>query len=772
MAKSTPVSKTARTVSKGKTAGKTAAQTKKTQTAKAASKSKTAPKTRTASSASRTAYKNYDREIERSNQEIKALLTTSAEEAEYYQRIEEENKKKAEKPDFKKIGIIAGAVLAVILLLILLVRGCSGRSAKNDKSRENTIRVAKMYIEKDQLESAKDLLEKLLIENPDDEEVQVLFDEVIQKLKEAGKEGSTVIINNTSPNGQVPYDININTDELTSALDSMSRELNAANEKNAKNQEAINRLLEAQTQNEQEKKAQEAQKKQEEAKRRAEEEELAKQNKKNAEKINKINEMINQANQSLNSGKSSDALKKYNDAVSLLPIEQGEPKFSASKYSEIASNLYDAAERETNPSAKTTLMKEAVNYAQKAIEKDPNNAKAHFILAMNAENEKNDSLAEKELELAAQNDPGNYLYYYYLGRRQQINRKYSQARASYNTSIKLNNKFESSYFNLGLTCKALNLNKEALSAFRSAHTVNPQHAKAYLEEGRLLYRTFDDINGAITAFEKVISLEPDNLNAIKECGSAYAAQGKYVQAEEKFRKAISKLGSMDDPITFYNLSTVLYNQNKVEEAVKYAQKAYDTKNLLKNNKEKAMVVYNFALIKEGTGNKDDAILLYKEVLTLDPSHSKAMTNVGIMYLEMTPPDVDMALGFLTKAYQLDKNSFEISNNLGSAYLEKKDYQNAIDYYLKALSINSKDNKVRTNLAQAQAEAGQFDNAKQTYIEVIQQKPDNYEAYINLSKVCIALKDTVSAQAYLEALKKKKPEYKAAEVQQLLDTVKQ
>ncbi len=800
MAKSTVTSKTAKAVEKGKkstskTASKTTSKTKsKTAAAVASGRTARTSSSRTSSGTSRTTSrtvvrpasrtsgtvsKSFEREIEQSNRELTALLSPSQEETEYYQKIEEENQKKAQRPDFKKIAVIAGAVLAVIILILLLVRGCSSSGKDSLKARNNTIKVAKMYISKDQLESAKELLEKLLIENPDDEEVQKLFDEVIEALKNQEKTPDTVIINNGGSNGSVPYDININTDELTNALDMMSRELNAANEKNAKNQEAINRLLESQRQDEMERKsqakAQEEQKKQEEAKRKAAEEELAKQNKKNAEKINKINELINQANQNLNSGKTSDALKKYEDAVKLLPIEQGEPKFSASKYSEIASNLYDASERETNPSSKETLIKEAVSYAQKAIEKDPNDAKAHFILAMNAEKNKDGATAEKELELAARNDPTNYLYYYYLGKRQQLNKKYSQARTSYNTSIKLNNKFDSSYYNLGLTCMSLSLNKEALSAFRSAHTVNPQHAKSYLAEARLLNKTFDDKNGAVTAYEKVISLEPDNISALRECGSVYAALGKYSNAEEKFRKAIAKLGSTEDPMTYYNLSTVLYNQNKFDDAYKNAKIAYDTMNSSGSkldNKAKAAIVYNYALCNEAKNQKLDAIPLYKEVLALDSNHSKALTNLGIMYMEMDPPDVDAALGFLTKAHQIDKNSFEINNNLGSAYLQKKEYQKSIDYYLQALKINSKDNQVRTNLAKAQTEAGQFENAKQTYIEVIQQKPDNYDAYIDLAKVCIALKDTVSAEGYLNALKNKKPEYRTSEVKYLLDTVRQ
>lgn len=793
--KSKSVNKVSKTEKKttAKTAAKTSKTASKTTVSKAAkSVSKKPAERKTAASnstqkkavskttASKTSKKsvNSNRNTEVTNEEIKALWSVPQADYEAQQKENEMTIRRNDRQFFMKAGV---CIAIVLLILILIIRGCSNGQkslSMSAKERQNTISVVKKYMDKGQYDSARDLLNKLLIENPDDEEVNALWEDLIKQIEALEKDSNTVIVNG-GQSSQPNYDISIDTDGITNAfretIDTMSRELSAANEQNAKNQEALNRLLEQQRQDEAERKAQEkalaSQKKADEERQKAKEEELAKQNKKVADKIAKINELINQGTQSLNTGKSDQALKRYEDAIKLLPIEQGEPAFSGAKYSEVASNLYDAAERETNPQNKTVLMNNAVKYAQKAIENDPNNAKAHFILAMNAENGKNAALAEKELELAAQNDPNNYLYYYYLGRRQQINKKYTQARASYNTSIKLNKNFESSHFNLGLTCKQLGLNQDALTAFRNAHSVNPNHAKAYLEEARILFRNYNDAAGAIKPYEEVIRIEPDNVNALKECGSVYASLEKYAKAEELFKRAVSKLGTTEDPLTYYNLSTVLYNQNKTEEALKYAEKAYSTKGVLKKNKEQAMVVYNYALITEKNGDVTKSISLYREVLTLDENHSKAMTNLGIMFLEMNPPDVDSALSFLTKAYSLDSNSFEINNNLGSAYLSKKDYANAINYYLKAVKINPKDNKVRTNLAKAQAEAGEFDSAKITYQEVIKQKPDNYDAYIELAKVCIALKDTISAEGYLKALQAKKPEYRTSEVKSLLETIK-
>ncbi|MBQ0002532.1 MAG: tetratricopeptide repeat protein [Treponema sp.] len=782
----TTTSKTKKTASKTaagkKPSGKTetSGSTKKSaakKTAPSASVKNTAVKKSSALSEKRTLSREPDTQV--TSEEIKALWSVPQADYEAQKKESEMERRRNNRRYIVRAGI---AGLIVLLILFFIIRGCShshssggGMSAKE---RQNTISVVKKYLDKGQYDSAKDLLNRLLIENPEDEEVNLLWEELIKAMEESEKDGNTIIVNG-GQSSQPNYDININTDEITNAfretIDSMSKELSAANEQNAKNQEALNRLLEQQRQDEAERKAQEKakaeQKKADEEKQKAKEEELAKQNKKVADKIAKINELINQGNQNLNTGKSDMALKKYADAISLLPIEQGEPAFSGDKYAEVASNLYDAAERETNPQNKTVLMNNAVKYAQKAVQNDPNNARAHFILAMNAENEKNSALAEKELELAAQNDPNNYLYYYYLGRRQQINKKYSQARASYNTSIKLNKNFESSHFNLGLTCKQLGLNQDALTAFRNAHSVNPNHAKAYLEEARILFRNYNDAAGAIKPYEEVIRIEPDNVSALKECGSVYASMEKYSKAEELFKRAVSKLGTAEDPLTYYNLSTVMFNQNKVEDALKYAEKAYSTKTALRTSKEQAMVVYNYGLISQKNGDETKAITLYREALTLDENHSKAMTNLGIMFLDMNPPDADSALNFLTKAYNLDTGSFEINNNLGSAYLMKKDYANAINYYLKAVKINPKDNKVRTNLAKAQAESGEFDSARVTYQEVIKQKPDNYDAYIELAKVCIALKDTVSAEGYLQALQVKKPEYRTNDVKALLETVR-
>ena len=48
--------------------------------------------------------------------------------------------------------------------------------------------------------------------------------------------------------------------------------------------------------------------------------------------------------------------------------------------------------------------------------------------------------------------------------------------------------------------------------------------------------------------------------------------------------------------------------------------------------------------------------------------------------------------------------------------------------------------------------------------------NNWDAYFELSKVCITLKNTKAAKDYLTYLQKKNPDYRSAEVTQLLSSL--
>lgn len=667
----------------------------------------------------------------------------------------------------KKLVLFAFAGIAALLLLFFGIRavaGALGGGSKNS-ARQNTLALAQKYLDKGQYDKAMDLLNGLLISNPNDADADELLDRAIQLKKEDDARSAQSVV--VQP-GDSSYNINIDTDEITAAL----------REQNEKSQQMINDLLEQQRQSQNaqreeaaaERKAAEELKKKEEAERKAKEAELAQKNAALKSKIGDINEKILAGRADLNTGNVDSALKNFNLAISQLPLPEGEPEFSAAKYSEIASALYDASANEKDPAKKDKLRNAAITYVNKSLSVNPVDPVSHYILGMNygESSPPNWAKAAEELEKAVKASGDNYMYWYQLGRAQYRLKNFERARTAFQNSAKYNSKFDLAYFNLGMTQKKLKLNKDALAAFRSAHSANPQNAKAYLEEARLLNDVYKDGAGAVNCYKKVIELDPVNVSALNECGVVYSNMGQYANAETCHRKAVSLLKPGDkDPITYYNLALALYNQKKNSEAEKYAQLSYEQKGAIKSDKEKAVVVYNYALAEDALGKVDKAIALYKEVLALDPDNAKTKTNLGVMFMAMG--DADAALALFLDAYKVEK-SFELENNLGSAYLSKKDYSNAITHFQNALKKNPKDQTVRFNLAKCYAEAGDFDNAKTSYLDILNSDPKNYDSYIELAKVFVALKDTASAKSYLDILRQKNPTYRKAEVDALLTAV--
>ena len=672
----------------------------------------------------------------------------------------------------QKIAICSGAAAILILIIVLCAKGCG--TASNNKMRANTFSVVRMYLDKGQYDRAMDKLDELLLKNPLDEEALALMDEIL--AKKSGSESGNV----TTSNVTVEVDTQGLTDAMQSSIESMKHELAKTNKTAAENQKAMADLLKKQQQQAAEEqkrieeqriqqKAAEEQRKKEEAARKAAEEALAKKNAQLKKEIDLVNDEIMQGKVALNSGNISSALEHFEKAQKNLPVSDGEPAFSGSKYSEIASALYAAAEKAKGED-KSRLESTALIYAENAIAKNPKDASSHFIIGMDAFNKKDYQKALDELTKAVTYDGKNYLYYYNLGKVQYTMKKYTAAKSSFSTSAMLNSGFAPARYNLGLTNLRLNDQKAALSEFRKAHDVDPRHEKAYLEEARLLSK-LGDYNGSISAYLNVLKINSNNRAALGELGNVYSQVKKYAEAESSFRKSLAMLPSgTEDPLTYYNLSTVLFEQGKADDALSYAKKAYETKDALRDSNSKANVTYNYALLCEKTSRVEEAIAKYAEVLQFNSNHLKTHINLGAMYMNMTPPDADAALSLFLKAYNIDRNNFEVNNNLGSAYLGKKEYKNAILYFQNALKIDSKNNEVRSNLAQAFASDGQFDNAKTTYLELLKQDQSDWNAYVELGKVCMALNDNASAEKYLIYVQSKKTEFRKAEVESLLASI--
>ena len=96
---------------------------------------------------------------------------------------------------------------------------------------------------------------------------------------------------------------------------------------------------------------------------------------------------------------------------------------------------------------------------------------------------------------------------------------------------------------------------------RKVITINPEHIEAHYNLGMAYYRK-GVIDEAIEEWEKVITVDPDYGRAHSSLASAYYERGQYCKALKHYQKAID-LGYKVPPELAKNLSVFIpFCQNK------------------------------------------------------------------------------------------------------------------------------------------------------------------------------------------------------------------
>lgn len=145
----------------------------------------------------------------------------------------------------------------------------------------------------------------------------------------------------------------------------------------------------------------------------------------------------------------------------------------------------------------------AMGFINRLIEKDQNNAEAHFVKG-------NIHMAMEEPDMAIQ---------------------------SFDVAISLGYRDEIIYTNRGYANKKLGKLENAFSDYGSALKINKKFAPAYAIRGKLYLKVKDYIN-AIKDFDIALKIEPDDYHTLNNRCSAYAEIGNSTKALGDFNAFI------------------------------------------------------------------------------------------------------------------------------------------------------------------------------------------------------------------------------------------
>ena len=671
----------------------------------------------------------------------------------------------------KFIFIAAGALVLILLGLgafFLIRHNISAEAARIEQLRQNTIALAMDYLERGDFARALELLDRLLIENPNDEYIRQLRDEVLARraLAEAAKEFTpeelAELARQEEQRRREEEAQRLALEEQRLRLEEQRR-VAAEADRVRREAEAValaeRRAVEAAA--EAERRAAEAAAAEERRlaaeaeaeRRRLQEEELARLSREKRAQMQAVLDLVSQGKNALARKDYPGAITIFDEARSRMP--EDETAWAAQIFSDMAEAWYGAGDPQTAEGRDATVRAEAL--AIEAKGKDPSLALPYYTLGKIYRDRRQWDPAIAEMREAVRLDSRSFSYIFDLGRVYFSAGRFADARQAFETATHLQPNSESAWYNLGGSLRRLGRNDDALAAFRRAVTIRADHSLSHREIGRILADRGDH-RGAIDAFMRALQYSPNDLPSLQELGASQSAFGNFAAAETSFNRALA--AAPDDARTNYNMAVVKLELNKKAEALGYAQKAAAAE------PGNASYAYTLGQAYEAVEDIERAITAYTNAIQLDFRYVKPRINMSKIFIEfgMFPE----ARNLLLDARQWEPSSFEVNNNLGDVYTKMEEWNSSIEYLEIAMSLDSSDLTVRTNLANAFVQSGKLSQAVDAYREVIRLSPTNWDAMFQLGKTYVSLGDSAQARRTLQDLIARNPSYSSrAEVERIL-----
>ena len=332
---------------------------------------------------------------------------------------------------------------------------------------------------------------------------------------------------------------------------------------------------------------------------------------------------------------------------------------------------------------------------------------------------------------------------YNQNRLQQVVNEAQTLTKRYTKSLTLWNLIGSSAAQLGQL-------DEAVNAFQKAISINPDYAKAYYNMGNAL-RDLGKLDEAVEAYKKALASKPDYAEAYNNMGYIFQQQEKPEEAIEAYNNAISIKPDYAD--ANYNMGNALTEQAKLEEAIE----AYN--NAISIKPDYAEAYSNMGLAFQHQGKLDEAIEAYNNAISIKPDYAEAYSNMGNALKGQGR--LEEAIEAYKKTVSINPNYAEAYNNMGNALKEQNKLEEAIQAYNKAISIKPDYAEAYYNMANTLKEQGKLNKATEAYKKAVSINPNYAEAYNNMGN---ALKEQDKLEEAIQAYNKAlsiKPDFQFA-----------
>lgn len=442
---------------------------------------------------------------------------------------------------------------------------------------------------------------------------------------------------------------------------------------------------------------------------------------------------------------------------------------------------------------------------EKLIEADSKNIEALKLLGLCNVNLGFFTEGKNNFETVVKYKNDDATSWFYLANCYDNLNDFLHAKTAYLEVIKLRETYLDAYKNLGIIyikseepLKALELAQKALNFVQDDYLIYYLIGTAYL--------ALKESKESIPYFEKAIEINPKHAQLYNNLGTAYLTTGDYEKAFKNYINA-SDLDSRN-PLTLYNIASILQIKNKHKEACEYFERAYEIENsehylvslalsefksnqyesaikhykiLIAQHPEKHNFQYNLACCYEAIGEFTFSIGILSQLALLNPKSKMMLQKLANLYLKINQPlktkeiyeqliqqgivsaeiyyeyalicvktgDVDIAEKILKKVVELNPIAANARKDLGVIYLSKRLFDYAKDEFEKAYELEPENNDIIFEYANFLHATSDFYKAQELYKKALENDTKNPNILIFSALNALSLNNPSEALKHIE-----------------------
>ena len=336
--------------------------------------------------------------------------------------------------------------------------------------------------------------------------------------------------------------------------------------------------------------------------------------------------------------------------------------------------------------------------------------------------------------------------------------------SNYQPAHKLADTIKQAHYNRGITYLNDERYSEALTAFQSAITLDPDFTTAHYHLG-FTYLKMETYPHAVDTLRKTIALDPTYVAAHHALALAYFGQQELGKARDAARDAL-KLDANYQPARSL-LEAIDPSFTPLETQVVTPPKPDQSVTSQPDIKPRQETHYELGIVYSDAKMYTEAISEFKKAIDLDSDFVAAHTNLGEVYLEMG--QLDEAENVANAALRIDANSQPARQILDAVKLARPTPHQSLP--TEPASPSSTDRSdVKRNLERGMIFLNnrQYNQAAAAFKRVIKAAPDSIEAHYGLGQAYLEIDAFDDAQAATDEVLKQQPNHQQArELRQII-----